>query len=144
MKRVPATHEYFGGNDRVTGASDRAFGLVFVVVFAVLGLAPLLSGRPLRVWSLVAAGVVLAITLVHARWLAPFNRLWLGLGLLLHRVVNPVVMALLFYAVITPMAWPLRLAGKDPLRLGWDPEAETYWIPRVPPGPTPDTMRHQF
>ena len=59
-------------------------------------------------------------------------------------VVNPLVMGLLFYLTVTPTGLLMRLFGKDPLRLRFDPEAKSYWIERQPPGPAPETMRHQF
>jgi hypothetical protein len=65
-------------------------------------------------------------------------------GLLLHAVVNPIVMALLFFTTVTPIALILRAQGKDPLRLRRDPDARSYWIERRPPGPMPDTMPRQF
>ena len=126
------------------GGSDRAFGAVFTAVFAAVGLFPLLDGVPPRVWALALAGAILAVTLVRARWLAPFNRVWLGFGNVLHRVVSPLVMGLLFYAVVTPTGLAMRALGKDPLRLRRDPAAETYWIHRVPPGPARDSMINQF
>ena len=76
--------------------------------------------------------------------LSPLNRLWFRFGLLLHHIVNPVVMALLFFTTVTPMALIMRLLGKDPLRRKFDPEADSYWIPRQPAGPAPETMKNQF
>jgi hypothetical protein len=77
--------------------------------------------------------------------LGPLNRWWLQLGLLLQqRLVTPVIMALLFFGTVTPIALVLRLLGKDLLRLRLDREADSYWIERRPPGPAPDTMRNQF
>ena len=78
------------------------------------------------------------------RALAPANRAWHRLGLLLHRVMTPVVMSVIFFATVTPMAVFMRLFGKDPLRLKREPEASSYWIPREPPGPEPDSMKNQF
>ena len=82
--------------------------------------------------------------LVRPQVLGPLNRLWLRLGLLLQRLVTPVVMALLFYGTVTPIALVLRLLGKDLLRLRIDRGADSYWLERRPPGPAPDTMRNQF
>jgi hypothetical protein len=76
--------------------------------------------------------------------LRPFNRLWFRFGLLLSRVVNPLVMGLLFYFTVTPIGLIMRALGKDPLRLRFDRGARTYWIDRQPPGPEPETMRQQF
>jgi hypothetical protein len=75
--------------------------------------------------------------------LHPLNRLWMKLGLLLHKIVNPIVMGLLFYGTIWPTGLAMRMRGRDLLRLKRDPDADTYWIAR-PPGPLPETMRDQF
>jgi Saxitoxin biosynthesis operon protein SxtJ len=85
-----------------------------------------------------------AAAAVRPHLLAPLNRLWLKLGLLLHRVVTPAIMGLLFYLVITPMGLVMRLRGTDFLRLRRDPRAQSYWIVRTPPGPAPETMKNQF
>jgi hypothetical protein len=66
------------------------------------------------------------------------------LGLLLSRIVTPVVMGVVFFAVVTPVALILRVLGKDPLRLKLDPTAATYWIDRIPPGPSPESIKDQF
>jgi hypothetical protein len=76
--------------------------------------------------------------------LSPLNRLWLGLGAILHRIVNPLVMGLMFFAVITPTALILKLIGKDLRRRRFSPGTQSYWIPRQPPGPEPQSMRNQF
>lgn len=126
------------------GSSDRAFGIVFAVVFAVIGLRPVLAGGAIRPWSVALAAVFLAVALLRPRLLAPLNRAWTWLGLLLHHVVNPIVMGVIFYGVVTPIGLLLRMSGKDPLRLRLDRDAATYWIERRPPGPAPGTMRRQF
>lgn len=72
------------------------------------------------------------------------NRAWTALGTLLHAVINPLVLGVLFYFVFTPFGWVLRRMGKDFLRLRPDPSQSTYWIPRHPPGPTPESMSRQF
>src|SRR5439155_1791377 len=95
------------------------------------------------VWC-AAALVFLVLAVVRPKILAPLNRLWLKLGLLLYRIVNPIVMALMFYLTILPIGLLTRLFREDPLRLKLDPQARSYWIERRPPGPEPDTMRNQF
>jgi hypothetical protein len=76
--------------------------------------------------------------------LSPLNRLWLRLGLLLQRITNPIVLGILFFGTVLPIGLLMRLAGKNPLRLGFDRDARSYWTPRQPPGPAPDTMPRQF
>ena len=112
--------------------------------FTVAGLFPLLDGGAPRWWALAVAGAVLAAALVKAELLAPFNKVWIKIGLVMHRIVSPVVLALLFYGVVTPTGLIMRALGKDPLRLRFDRNAESYWIRRDPPGPDPESMKNQF
>ena len=139
-----ATHEDFGRGENVEGSSDRAFGLVFCGVFTVVGLWPLTGARPIRTWALGVAVVFLAVSLLRPALLAPLNRLWLRLGLILQRITNPIVLGLLFFGTVLPIGLLMRLTGKNPLRLGFDRDARSYWIERRPPGPAPDTMPRQF
>ncbi|MDP6707764.1 MAG: SxtJ family membrane protein [Alphaproteobacteria bacterium] len=124
--------------------SERAFGLVFAAVFALIGLWPLLGNGSIRLWALAIAALILGLALLLPRALAPANRAWHRLGLLMHRVMTPLVMSVIFFVTVTPMAVLMRLLGKDPLRLRREPEAQSYWIPREPPGPEPDSMKNQF
>ena len=144
IKSARNLHEDLGRGHEAKQGSPRGFGIVFAVVFAVIGLWPLMGGESARTWALVLAGVLLALALMRPALLAPLNRLWLGLGAVLHRIVNPLVMGLMFFAIIMPTALVLRLMGKDLLRRRFHPGAESYWIPREPPGPEPQSMRNQF
>jgi hypothetical protein len=137
-------HEKIQARRPVKQSSDRAFGLVFTGVFLLVGLWPLWGGAGPRWWALGLAGLFLVAGLAVPRVLRPLNRAWTRFGQLLHRVVNPVVMALLFFGVITPIGLLRRAVVRDPLRLARDPEAKSYWIERDPPGPAPETMTQQF
>lgn len=137
-------HEDLDRDQHVEGSSDRAFGLVFAGVFFVIAGWPLLHGGALRWWAVgVALGFVL-VALAKPALLASLNRLWLKLGLLLGKVVSPIALGILFYGVFTPLGAVVRLTGKDSLRLKFDSEADSYWIPREPPGPPPGSMTNQF
>lgn len=144
MVKKPAIHEDYGRKEEIKAGSERAFGFVFAVVFTVIGLWPLAGGDDARRWAVGAGVGFLIAALVAPASLKPLNRLWFRFGMLLHRVVNPLVMGLLFFVTITPMAWGLRLLGKDPLNRKFDRAAETYWIERQPPGPEPKSMKYQF
>lgn len=139
-----ATHESFRTNIEVKAGSERSFGLVFAVVFAVIGLWPLLDGGGVRLWALAVALAFLIAALLLPRALKPLNVLWFRFGMVLHHVVTPVVMGLLFFLTVTPVGLLMRATGKDPMRLRRDPAARTYWIDRAPPGPAPESMKHQF
>ena len=138
------THERLAGDEPAKGGSDRGFGVVFAILFVVIGLFPLLDGGPPRAWALGIAAVFLAVALVRPSLLAPLNRVWFKFGLLLQRVVNPLVMALIYFAVVTPTGLIMRAFGNDPLRLKHDPDARSYWIHREPPGPERESMQNQF
>ncbi len=139
-----STHEDFNRELVVKGSSDRSFGLVFAAVFAVIGLWPLIDGSSPRWWALAIGVVLAAVAIMTPGMLGPANRLWLKIGLRLQRVVNPLITGFVYYLAVTPTGLIMRLLGKDPLRLGLDPDATSYWIERKPPGPAPDTMPYQF
>jgi hypothetical protein len=137
-------HESFQRAEEVVGSSNRSFGVVFAVVFALIGLLPLFHGGAVRLWSLGVAAIFAALAFAAPQVLAPLNRLWLKLGLLLHKIVNPIVLGIMFYVVVTPTGLIMRLLGKDLLRLKRDPAAASYWIERTPPGPKPESLGDQF
>lgn len=138
------THEDFSRQEEIKPSSDRSFGLVVAAFFLIVGFWPLVRAQPIRWWALGVAAVFALLALLWTAALAPLNRLWVKLGALLYKVVSPVVMALLFYVTVTPIALLMRLLGKDPLRLRRDPDAASYWIDRTPPGPSPESMKNQF
>ena len=125
-------------------SSDRAFGWVFAAVCAIVALYPILKGHAWRPGWMAGAALFALVALFRPALLAPLNRLWYRLGLALHAVVNPVVMALIFVVAVVPTGLLMRVFGKDPLRLRRDPKAASYWIRRTPPGPEPDSLKNQF
>lgn len=137
------THEDFGREVHGSGPSDRNFGLVFTAAFLFFGLWPLRHRMPIRPWCLALSGAILLVTLIRPSLLHSANRVWTKLGILLGKVVNPIVTGLLFYLVFTPVAIILRTIGKDALRLKSDPEAKTYWIQRTAADEGSD-MSNQF
>lgn len=92
----------------------------------------------------IAAAVFLAATLIRPSILHPLNRAWMAFGNLLHRVVNPIVLGVIFYVVLTPMGVLMRLRGRDPMQRRLDPQSTSYWVHRKPPGPSPDSLNDQF
>ena len=144
MSGSPDFHENYARHEDVRGSSNRGFGIVFAGVFALIGLLPVPYDGAVRWWAVALAGAILGAAFLAPRILSPFNHLWMRFGLLLHRTVNPLVMALLFFSTVTPIGLLMRALGKDPLRLKWDRAAASYWIVRTPPGPAPDTMKNQF
>ena len=137
-------HEDLSREQRAEGSSDRAFAVVFVVVFLLVAAWPLLAGRPPRWWAAGIAVGLAVVAVVRPSILAPLNRLWMRFGLLLGKIVSPIALGIVYYLVLTPVGILLRIQGKDPLRLKPDKDKTSYWIPRLPPGPPPGSMTRQF
>ncbi len=124
--------------------SNRSFGWTFTAFFLVLAGTSFWRGGTFGLWWVAIAGSTAAITLVRPGWLAPLNRWWMRLAEWLQAIVNPIVIGLLFFGAITPLALVMRLAGRDPLARVKDPDAATYWVERNPPGPEPNSLKDQF
>jgi Saxitoxin biosynthesis operon protein SxtJ len=137
-------HESYSRDETVIGGSDRSFGIVMAAAFVVISLLNWWRHGHSWPWTGGIAVLFLAAALLYPAALNPFNRLWLKFGLLLHKVVNPLVMALVFFGTVLPTGLIMRALGKDPLRLKRQPNAKSYWIERRPPGPTLESMKDQF
>jgi hypothetical protein len=124
--------------------SERNFGLVFAAAFGILALWPLVHAEKPRFWLLLVGGLFLVAALLAPLTLAPLNRLWFRIGILLGKVVTPLMMSALWVAVLTPAGFLMRRFGRDPLRLNREPAAKTYWIRRSPPGPIAGSLKDQF
>jgi hypothetical protein len=124
--------------------SNRSFGWTFSGIFLAVGVYGLWRGGAVLSWLLVAAVVMAAVTVTRAAWLTPLNRAWMRLGLLLGRVVNPLVLGLIFFGVFTPVGLVMRMWGRDAMARRFEPNLETYWVKRDPPGPADDSYRNMF
>jgi hypothetical protein len=124
--------------------SNRSFGILFTVVFVLVGAWMAWRGTPAYRWWLAASGATLVITFAWPTLLTPFNRAWMKLAAVLHHIVSPLVLGFLFYILITPIGLAKRLTGWNPMRRGFDPKLPSYWINREPPGPPPDSLKNQF
>ena len=125
--------------------SNFIFGLFFTGIFAVFGLYGLWVVWPsiLNIVFFVFSAILATVTLLKPLLLTPLNRAWYQLGLFLGRIVSPIVLGILFFLLITPVALVIRIAGRDALRLRRK-KVDTYWIDRSPPGPNADSFRDQF
>ena len=126
--------------------SERRFGALFTVVFSLAGI----YGHFVKDWSsevviglFVASLVVAVVAIVIPAALAPFNKAWFQLGLLMGKVVSPIVLGVIFFLLLTPVGLITRLFGRDELRLKRKP-VSSYWVDRSPPGPAGDTFKNQF
>lgn len=142
---ISSHHEHVPSHSAVTASSDRGFGFVMASALTILSWWKYEEwGRPWTSWLIGSAVAMGLSALLMPRVLRPLNRAWTRLGLLLGRIVTPVVLFLLFVVAFVPLGLLLRLRGFDPLRLELEPGKETYWIDRDPPGPSPDTLVRQF
>ena len=121
--------------------SERRFGLTIAVALLAIALWPLVHGAPVRLWVLVGSIVLALLAIFVPKGLAEPNRLWFKLGVALGRIVSPIVAAVVFFGVLTPVAAVMRLTGRDTLRLKPDRTARTYWAEHPV---TPTSMRNQF
>lgn len=138
------SHENLSRKDDVQLGSDRNFGYVFCVVFGAIGAWQILHGRGWG-WSMMAiSGGFLAAAILAPRLLAPLNKIWFQFGLLLHRLINPIVMGLLFFGCIMPIGLIMRAMGKRPLNLSFEKDNPSYWTQRNPPGPNGESFKNQF
>ena len=142
--RYFGAHEFQVREEVIKTSSERNFGLVFACFFLLLSTLSFYNGRTGWHYWLPLAALFALLASVAPKVIAPLNRLWARLGDLLHRIVSPLTLCILFYVCITPIGLLMRLVGKDPLRRKFDPGAKSYWIVREPPGPAPETFREQF
>jgi hypothetical protein len=140
---MQSTHESFVREESTAPGSDRTFGFVMGAAFALLTLLNGWHYGRMWPWEAALAAFCLLAASLRPRLLNPLNRVGMKLGRLLHKIVNPIVMGLLFYGTIWPTGAIMRLRGRDLLRLKREPSSDSYWISRDP-GPAPETMRDQF
>ena len=126
--------------DDIKIGSNRSFGIVFSIVFLLIAIYPLINNEELRIWSLVIAVVFLVLGLINSKVLTPLNRLWFKFGLLLGRIISPIVMGLIFFLVVTPIGLIMRIIGKDLLNLKLNKD-KSYWIEKSGPK---SKMKNQF
>jgi len=143
-KKRTTAHEQLSTEIQELKTSDRAFGFLFTFVFSILGAYGLWQGDSAGYYFLAVGFGFFVVALLYPRLLHPLNRLWFLFGLLLHKIINPVVLAVLFFLTIVPIGLLMRLFRKDPLRLMRNESIDSYWIDVDPPGPRPDSIKNQF
>ena len=126
--------------DKVKIGSNKSFGIVFFIFFLIVGTYPIFFQGELRIWSLIVSIIFLLLGIINSRFLTPLNLLWFKFGMLLGRIVSPIVMGLVFFLVVTPTGLIMRILNKDLLRLK-KKNIKTYWIER--PSIKSD-MKNQF
>ena len=120
--------------------SNKSFGVVFFLVFLLISLYPLINDGNLRIWSFVISIIFLILGILNSKILSPLNKIWFKFGLLLGKIISPVVMGIIFFIVVTPTGLILRLFQKDVLNLKYN-NNNTYWIEKSGPK---SKMKNQF
>ena len=127
-------------NNKIKLGSNRSFGIVFFVVFLLIALYPLTYGGEIRIWSLIVSVIFLILGLLNSKILAPLNKIWFKFGILLGKIVSPLIMGIIFFLVVTPIGFIMRLLGKDLLNLKYN-KNKSYWIEKNGPK---SKMKNQF
>tara|TARA_B100000787_G_C16169181_1_gene285500 strand:+ start:313 stop:693 length:381 start_codon:yes stop_codon:yes gene_type:complete len=125
---------------KIKRSSNKSFGIVFCIVFLLIGIWPILNNESYRFWALVISLVFLILGLTNSKLLTPFNILWFKLGVFLGNIVSPVVMGIIFFFVVTPTAILMRLFKKDLLNLKYN-NSKSYWIKK---NEIKSKMKNQF
>jgi len=124
-------------------SSNRSFGIVFFTVFIIIGLWPLLNDNEIRVWSILIGTIFLVLGLMKSNLLTPLNKIWFKFGLVLGSIISPIVMGLVFFMIVTPTSYLMKLLNKDLLNNKFDKKKNSYWVNKSDEK-NKSTMKQQF
>ena len=126
--------------DDIKIGSNRSFGIVFFLVFLIIAIYPLINSGEIRRWSLIISVIFLVLGFLNSKILNPLNKLWFKFGIFLGKIISPLVMGVIFFLVVTPIALLMRLLNKDLLNLKFN-SSSSYWIEKTEPK---SKMKNQF
>ena len=126
--------------DEIKISSNRSFGIVFFIVFLLIAIYPILNQNDVRIWAVTLSLIFLVLGLLNSKLLNPLNKIWFKFGILLGKIVSPLVMAMIFFFVVTPIGLIMRFLGKDLINLKYNKDS-SYWIEKVEPK---SKMKNQF
>ena len=126
--------------DDIKISSNRSFGIVFFIVFLLIGIYPLFKNGEFRSWSIIISLIFLVLGIIDSKLLSPLNKLWFKFGLMLGKIISPLIMGIIFFIVVTPTAIIMRILGKDLLNLKYN-KKDTYWIEK---SDVKSKMKNQF
>jgi hypothetical protein len=127
--------------DDIKIGSNKSFGIVFFLVFLLISTYPLINNENVRYWSLFVSLIFLILGLLNSAILSPANKLWFKFGILLGKIVSPLVMIIIYFFMVTPIGLLMKLFKKDLLNLTFDDKKKTYWIEKTEPK---SKMKNQF
>ena len=110
-------------------SSNKSFGILFCIVFVLIAVWPVIHEGSLRIWPIPISFIFLVLGLLNSKLLSPLNLVWVKFGELLGKVIAPIVMAIVYFVIITPIGLFMRLAGKDLLNTKFSKD-NSYWIKR--------------
>jgi hypothetical protein len=126
--------------DDIKIGSNRSFGIVFFIVFSLISIYPLLNNESVNLWFLIISIIFLILGLLNSAILSPLNKFWFKIGILLGKIVSPLVMGLIFFCVVTPIGLLMKLLKKDLLNLKFN-NKRSYWIEKTE---LKSKMKNQF
>ena len=126
--------------DEIKIGSNKSFGVVFFIVFLIVGLFPLINDQEMKVWSLLISLIFLILGLINSTILTPLNKIWFKFGILLGKIVSPIIMGMIFFLVVTPIGILMKILKKDLLNLKYNND-QSYWIEKNEPK---SKMKNQF
>ncbi len=126
--------------DDIKISSNRSFGIIFFIVFILVALYPLIYSGEIRIWSIVLSLIFLTLGLLNSIILTPLNKIWFKFGIILGKIISPIIMGVIFFLVVTPIGLLMRLLGKDLLNLKYN-KNKSYWIEKNGPK---SKMKNQF
>tara|TARA_B100001248_G_C27181127_1_gene362389 strand:- start:130 stop:513 length:384 start_codon:yes stop_codon:yes gene_type:complete len=126
--------------DDIKISSNKSFGIVFFVVFLLIAIYPLTNGEDIRIWSGIISFIFLVLGLLNSSILTPLNKIWFKFGIILGKIISPVIMAIIFFLVVTPTGLIMRILRKDILNLKYN-KNKSYWIEKEGPK---SKMKNQF
>ena len=126
--------------DDIKISSNRSFGIVFFIVFVLIAFYPLINQGEVRIWSVLVSLFFLIFGIINSKILTPLNKLWFKFGIFLGKMISPIVMGLIFFLVVAPIGFLMRMLKKDILNLKFN-ESNSYWIEKTDPK---SKMKNQF
>jgi|TARA_B100001094_G_scaffold43442_1_gene38184 hypothetical protein len=120
--------------------SNRSFGIVFFIVFLLIAFYPLINQGDIRIWSVLISLLFLILGIINSKILTPLNKVWFKFGIFLGKIISPIIMGIIFFLVVTPIAFLMRMLNKDLLNLKFNKKS-SYWIEKTDPK---STMKNQF
>ena len=128
-------------SNEINKSSNRSFGILFFIVFLLIGFYPYLNQQDLRIWALIISLVFLILGVIDSKILTPLNNIWFKFGIFLGKIISPLIMGLIFFLVVTPTGIVMRIFGKDLLNLKFNKNMKSYWIDKTGPK---SKMKNQF